>query len=118
MDFQSLERSLIKNKELQVSGEKFKVLVLPALSAVRYSTIEKVLAFYRAGGIVLAVASLPDASDRVGGAYPKLQAMIQEMFGTIYLEKIDTAKTYLQKNQSRWRWYVCSKLFGFSRCSG
>ena len=100
MDFQSLERSIIKNKELQVSGEKFKVLVLPALSAVRYSTIEKALAFYRAGGIVLAVGSLPEASDRVGGADPKLQAMIQEMFGTTYLEKIDTAKTYLQKNKA------------------
>lgn len=99
MDFESLNRCTFQNKELNVSGEKFKILILPALSAVRYSTIEKALAFYRAGGIVMAVGSLPEASDRVGGDDSKLQAMVKEMFGRTYLEKADTTKTYLQKNE-------------------
>jgi hypothetical protein len=100
MDFESLNRCKLKNKELNVSGEKFKILILPALAAVRYSTIEKALAFYRAGGIVMAVGSLPEASDRVGGNDPKLQEMIQEMFGTTYLNKNDADKTYMQQNKA------------------
>ena len=100
MDFESLNRCDIKNKELQVSGEKFKVLILPALSAVRYSTIEKALAFYRAGGIVLAVGSLPEASDRIGGNDPQLQSMIREMFGITCNENIEAGKSYTQKSSA------------------
>ena len=100
MDFQSLDRCRIKNNELQVSGEQYKVLILPALSAVRYSTIEKALAFYRAGGIVLAVGSLPEASDRIGGNDPQLQAMIREMFGTTYDENQSPENIRPQKNKA------------------
>ena len=98
MDFESLTRSQIRDKELNVSGEKYKILILPSLSAVRYSTIEKALEFFRSGGIVLAVGSLPEASDRIGGNDEKLQAMIREMFGTSYAEDHDKTKTYSQKS--------------------
>ena len=100
MDFESLNRCQIKNKELNVSGEKYRILILPALSAVRYSTIEKALGFFRSGGIVLAVGSLPEASDRIGGNDEKLQSMIKEMFGITYAEVHDTTKIYSQKNKS------------------
>ena len=100
MDFESLTRCRIENKELNVSGEKYKVLVLPALSAVRYSTIEKALEFYRSGGIVLAVGALPEASDRIGGNDDQLQAMIREMFGTSFSEEQDTSLVYSQKSES------------------
>ncbi|NWJ52085.1 MAG: hypothetical protein HXX14_14615 [Bacteroidetes bacterium] len=100
MDFESLNRCQMINKELKVSGEKYKVLILPALSAVRYSTIEKALAFYKSGGIVLAVGSLPEVSDRVGGNDVKLQSMIKEMFGITYAEKDDITKNYSQKNSA------------------
>lgn len=100
MDFESLNRCLIKDKELNVSGEKYKVLILPSLSAVRYSTIEKALEFFRSGGIVLAVGSLPEASDRVGSNDDKLQTMIKEMFGTTFSEKHNTTKIYSRKNKA------------------
>jgi hypothetical protein len=100
MDFESLTRCQIENKELKVSGEKYKVLILPALSAVRYSTIEKALEFFRKGGIVLAVGALPEASERIGGNDDQLQAMIREMFGTTYNEKHDTTLVYSQKSKS------------------
>ena len=100
MDFESLDRCLIRDKELNVSGEKYKVLVLPAMSAVRYSTIEKALDFYRSGGIVLAVGALPQASDRIGGNDEQLQEMVAEMFGLTYSDKLDTTKTYSQKSAS------------------
>lgn len=98
MDFQSLERSVIKNKHLEVSGEKFKVLILPAMSAVRLSTIEKALEFYRMGGIVLAVGCLPEASERAGSNDPKLQAMVDEIFGKADFNQMDSAQIHVNKN--------------------
>jgi len=100
MDFQSLTRSQIVNKELHVSGEKYKVLVLPALSAVRFETVAKALDFYRAGGIVIAVGALPEASDRIGGNDSNLQAMVREMFGTTYSDSHDSLKVYSQKSSN------------------
>ncbi|NEW81038.1 MAG: hypothetical protein GZ094_01550 [Mariniphaga sp.] len=100
MDFESLGRCRIQNKELNVSGEKYKVLVLPALAAVRYATIEKALEFFRSGGIVLAVGALPEASDRIGGDDTQLQSMIKEMFGTTFSEKHDTTVVYSQKSKA------------------
>ena len=99
MDFESLDRCKIENKELKVSGEKYKVLILPSLSAVRYSTVAKALDFFRSGGIVLAVGALPEASDRIGGGDDQLQSMIREMFGTTYSEKHDTTLVYSQKSK-------------------
>lgn len=100
MDFESLNRCQVRNKELNVSGEKYKVLILPSLSAVHYSTMEKALEFFRLGGIVLAVGSLPEASDRIGGNDEKLQAIIKEMFGTTFSEKHNTTKIYSQKSKT------------------
>ena len=100
MDFESLSRCQIKDKELYVSGEKYKVLILPALSAVRYSTIEKALSFYRSGGIVLAVGTLPEVSDRIGGNDEQLQAMLKELFGTTCTERHDSTLTYTRKSNA------------------
>ncbi|MFZ4455052.1 MAG: glycosyl hydrolase [Bacteroidales bacterium] len=98
MDFESLNRCTIQNKELKVSGEKYKILILPALAAVRYSTIQKALEFYRAGGTVLAVTALPEASDRICGNDTKLQSMIREMFGITYEDKVEKDNTYTKRN--------------------
>jgi len=99
MDYESLNRSKVKDAGLQVSGEKYKLLILPALTAVRYSTIEKALAFFRAGGTVLAVGALPEVSDKVGDDALKLQAMIREMFGTTYSDVV-VDKTYSRKSKA------------------
>ena len=80
MDFQSLDRAMIAGKELQVSGESYKILILPAMVAIRQSTIKKALEFKKAGGIVLAVGALPRTSDRVGMEDPELDAMVKELF--------------------------------------
>ena len=80
MDFESLARSKVVGKELHVSGESYRVLVLPAMRAVRHSTLQKALEFRRAGGIVLAVDALPEASDRMGRNDPEVAAMVKELF--------------------------------------
>ncbi|MCF7849904.1 MAG: hypothetical protein K9M45_13715 [Kiritimatiellales bacterium] len=80
MDFESLARAKIIGKELHVSGEIYRVLVLPAMKAVRHSTLQKALEFRRAGGVVVAVGALPEASDRVGRNDPEVAAMVKELF--------------------------------------
>ena len=80
MDFDSLARAKVVGKELHVSGEIYRVLVLPSMKAVRYSTLQKALEFHRAGGIVLAIGALPEASDRIGRDDPEVVAMVKEIF--------------------------------------
>ena len=80
MDFESLARAKVVGRELHVSGEVYRVLILPAMKAVRHSTLQKALEFHRAGGIVLAVGALPEASDRIGRDDPEVVAMVRELF--------------------------------------
>jgi len=80
MDFESLARATVVGNTLQVSGETYRVLVLPAMRAVRHSTLEKALEFHRAGGVVLAVGALPEASDRLGFNDPDVALMVNEIF--------------------------------------
>jgi hypothetical protein len=80
-DFQSLERATVRGPELQVSGESYRVLLFPMMVAVRFSTLQKALDFFRAGGTVIAYGCLPEASDRAGADDPELAAAVQEIFG-------------------------------------
>ncbi len=81
MDFQSLAQSAIQGGRLQVAGESYRVLVLPAMRAVRHSTLEQAAAFARAGGIVIALGALPEASDRLGLNDPEVERLLREIFG-------------------------------------
>lgn len=80
MDFESLARATVVGKELHVSGEIYRVLVLPAMKAVRHSTLEKAVEFKRAGGTVVALGALPEASDRMGRDDPVVAALVRELF--------------------------------------
>lgn len=80
IDFQSLDRARIVDHTLQVSGEIYPVLVLPAMKAVRHSTLQKAVQFRRAGGVVMALGALPEASDRMGREDPEVAAMVKELF--------------------------------------
>jgi hypothetical protein len=81
IDFESVLRARIKEGELQVSGENYKVLILPAMSAIRYQTLVKVKEFCQAGGIAIAIGSLPEASERVGREDGEIQTMNKQIFG-------------------------------------
>jgi hypothetical protein len=81
IDFESLTRAKIKDGELQVSGEIYKVLILPAMTAIRFSAIEKSGDFFQAGGIVIAIGALPVASERTGRDDEEIQAINKTIFG-------------------------------------
>jgi hypothetical protein len=80
MDFESLARAEVVGRELRVSGEAYRMLILPAMKAVRHSTLQKALEFHRAGGIVVALGALPEASDRAGRDDPEVAVMVNELF--------------------------------------
>ena len=81
MDPQSLDRAQIQDRQLCVSGEAYRVLVLPSMRAIRQSSLDKALAFFRAGGVVVATGPLPEASDRIGRQDAALDAQVRELFG-------------------------------------
>ncbi len=81
IDYTSLQRAEAKEGCIQVSGEKYRVLVLANLKALHYSSLEKICAHFRAGGIVLATGNLPEASSRKGKNDNQVDAIIKEVFG-------------------------------------
>ncbi len=81
IDFESLARAQAGAGRLNVAGESYRVLVLPAMRAVRHSTIETALEFHRGGGMVILLGALPEASDRVGSGDPELIAAVHELSG-------------------------------------
>jgi hypothetical protein len=80
IDFQSLARATAAEAELRVSGEAYRVLILPAMAAVRLSTLKAARDFVRAGGLVIACGCLPTASERTGAADPEFEALRREIF--------------------------------------
>ncbi len=80
LDFESLARATVQDRELRVSGEAYRVLILPAMRALRHSTLQKAAEFHRAGGVVIALGALPEASDRLGRNDPEVAALVGEVF--------------------------------------
>jgi hypothetical protein len=80
LDFESLDRATVAAGQLNVSGENYRVLVLPAMPVVRHSTLLAARDFVRAGGLVIACGCLPSASERVGASDPEVSALVAEIF--------------------------------------
>lgn len=82
IDCDSLERAATRDGLLEVADAAYRVLVFPAMHAVRMPMIEKARDFVRAGGLVIAFGCLPVASDEQGRGDPRLMAMIGEILGS------------------------------------
>jgi len=82
MDFESLARAKVEDRKLKVAGEEYRVLVLPAMRAVRHSTLEKAVEFHRAGGTVIVLGAAPEATERVGADDPQVAALVRALAGT------------------------------------
>jgi len=79
MDFESLARAQVVGRELHVGKAVYRALVLPSMQAARFSTVEKAVAFQRAGGLVIVLGAAPVASDRAGRDDPQLDALVAEL---------------------------------------
>ncbi|HOE61154.1 MAG TPA: glycosyl hydrolase, partial [Kiritimatiellia bacterium] len=65
---------------LCVAGEAYRALVLPGMFAIRHASLEKALAFQQAGGRVIALGELPEATDRAGSDDPQTAALVKRLF--------------------------------------
>lgn len=81
VDDDSLKRAKVDGARLLIGDSEHRVLVLPASRGIRWSTLAKALEFYRAGGTVVALDALPEASDRAGREDAELDAAVCEIFG-------------------------------------
>lgn len=100
IDFQSLERATLEDRKLHVAGEAYRVLILPSMRALRYSTLKKAQLFHEAGGIVIALDRLPEASERIGASDPKLDRIVRDLFGWSASEAADLGGSREQMIQS------------------
>lgn len=80
LDGQSIARSTVENGAMNVAGESFRVLILPAMKALRWDTVRKIDEFHRSGGIVIALECPIEASDRVGANDPELKRIMDAIF--------------------------------------
>lgn len=81
IDFESIERSTCGGRELRAGREAYRVLILPAMSAVRFSTLQKARELCEAGGVVIAFGTLPIASEKAGANDPEIDAIVRAIFG-------------------------------------
>ena len=100
MDFESLARAEIRDGRLHVADASYRVLVLPAMRAVRWSTLQKAREFFRSGGIVIAGGALPEASDRAGREDPELDAVVKELFGATAAETAAGVRPPVQRSDA------------------
>lgn len=81
IDFRSLRTAEISNQVLKVADEQYKIIVLSDMEAIHFSSLQKILDFYRSGGIVLATGKLPKTSSRKGENDPEVDRILMELFG-------------------------------------
>lgn len=92
IDFESIANSEIKDKELHISGEKYKIVIIPSMAAVRFCMIEKLAQLAEQGGIVLALGTPPAESDRIGRNDPVLNSLVAKLRCISQADCIDAIK--------------------------
>ena len=78
MDYESLKRATVENGKLCVSGESFKILVIPNMETIRSTSIRKAVEFQKAGGIVICADQLPKATEQ-GILDNELNSLVNEL---------------------------------------
>ena len=81
IDPSSLAEAEIDTSGLKLADEHYKILVLPALSAVRNDVLQKIKLFTDKGGILVCVGGLPLASQKSAPIDPVNRKYFMETFG-------------------------------------
>lgn len=80
IDFESLARSEVKNQELNVSGEKYKVLIVPSMKAIRSTSLKKMAEFKKGGGIIVNIGDKPEATEKTGVNDAAMNKLVADLF--------------------------------------
>lgn len=86
IDYESIARAETKNGELQVSGEKYKVIIIPSMKAIRFSTLQKLQEFKEAGGVIVNIGEKPVATEKNG----LNDAEVEKLLASIFTEDKNT----------------------------
>jgi len=76
-----LAEAAVIDGRLVIAGHEFRAVVLPPLTTIRRDTLEKLREFHVAGGAVLALGRLPDASPEHGREDPVIRSAVDAIFG-------------------------------------
>ncbi len=80
IDYESLARGEVKNSELNVSGEKYKVLVIPSMKAIRLASLKKLDEFKKGGGLLINIGDIPEATEEIGALDSKSTGIVSDLF--------------------------------------
>lgn len=80
IDFESLARSVVKNAELSVASERYKVLIVPSMKAIRYASLQKLAAFKKAGGVIVNIGGVPEATEKDGTNDAETAKLVEAIF--------------------------------------
>jgi hypothetical protein len=80
IDYESLDRAEVKNNELLISGERFKVLVIPSMKVMRQASLLKIEEFKKAGGIVVNIGEQPIATELSGLKDTEVAKLISNVY--------------------------------------
>ncbi len=67
--------------EIQLQGERYRVLIVPPVGAIPYATLAKAKEFYERGGIVIGYGFLPSKSATIGKGNTDILALCREIWG-------------------------------------
>ena len=90
-DTRSLLEANIHDQQLTIGREHYRVLILNNIKAISFDALQKIRNFYRAGGIVIGIGELPEASNRIGSNDPEVNGIIREIFGITADQTADVA---------------------------
>ena len=110
VDYHSLRNSIARGSELDLSGNRYKILILADVKAAHYSSLLAARDFYRAGGIVLATDALPMASSYAGEQDEHVDSILTELFGMTASDAAAGKKGNKQTNPNGGiGWYLASE---------
>lgn len=95
IDFESLQRAEAREGGLHIAGERYRVLVVPPMPAIRFSSIEAAERMAAAGGSVIFLGGFPVASDRAGHGDPVLEERCAALAASDCVQRLETAADVL-----------------------
>lgn len=111
VDFRSLRNAVISGNMLEMADERYQIIVLADMKAIHFSSLLKIVDFYRSGGIVLASGELPHASNRQGENDQEVNRLVKELFGITAKERDEGKNAGMQTNRAGGvGWHITESL--------
>jgi hypothetical protein len=80
-DDQYLNGARVDGNELVIGPQRFRAIILPPITTLSQTTLQKLEEFHQAGGIILGIRMLPTGSPEAGDNDPVIRAGIASIFG-------------------------------------